>query len=150
MILSDPERLESLLIRLLAAHPSSTACWLHQHCCTKQRSFSIQGIYHELRKLQKRGVIVKFGDVYSLSLSWAFEFVQFSDQIYDHYIESPSHPEILPKENSSKTWGFSNLLRLDDLWVQAMIAILREIPKNPRFARIFKNLLGARLRPARI
>ena len=26
----------------------------------------------------------------------------------------------------------------------------KEIPKNPRFARIFENLLGARLRPARI
>jgi hypothetical protein len=28
--------------------------------------------------------------------------------------------------------------------------IFKEIPKNPRFARIFENLLGARLRPARI
>ncbi|MCB0322563.1 MAG: hypothetical protein KDD69_03285 [Bdellovibrionales bacterium] len=122
MVSSDVQRLEQQLVRLLADYPSSTAGWLHQQC-RAARSCTVQGVYHELRKLQKRGVVVKVGDCYSLSLSWAFEFVQFADRIYDNYVASASHLEILPEHNSSKTWHFSNLLRLDDLWVQAMVAI---------------------------
>lgn len=133
MIHSDQNRLEQKIIRLLAHHPAQTAAWLHKACCDSQHTYTLQGIYHELRKLQKLGVVVKVGELFSLSLSWAFEFVTFADQIYDNYVESPSHLEILPQENSSKTWQFSNLLRLDDLWVQAMVAIFNQSEAKQKF-----------------
>lgn len=123
MLSIHSRRLESVIIRLLATHPLQTAAWLHRHCCLGNRDYSLQIIYHHLRNLQKDGVIIKVKDRFSLSLTWAYECLHFADLVYSRYLESPSHLELIPENNCSKSWQFSNLLRLDNFWVQSMIAI---------------------------
>lgn len=134
MLHSDIHRLEQRIIHLLAEHPGASASWLHAECSTRFGPCSIQGIYYELRKLQKAGSVVKVGDTFSLSLSWAFELVNFADVIYDRYISSASSLEIIPEAQSSRTWKFTNLLRLDDLWVQTMIALFEHTGCKQKFA----------------
>jgi len=123
MISTHSNRLESIIVGLLAKQPLQTASRLHKHCCLGNRKYSLQIIYHHLRKLQTEGVVIKAKDRFSLSLTWAYECLHFADLVYSRYLESPSHLELIPEDHSAKSWQFSNLLRLDNFWVQAMIAI---------------------------
>ena len=124
MLALETTRLDELLVRLLATSPNLSAAELQKRA-GEVRGCSIQGVYHELRKLQAAGVVLKVRESYSLSLTWAFEFVKLADSVYDNYIVSASRSEILPEPNSSKSWKFTNLLRLDDFWVQAMVLVFK-------------------------
>ena len=128
--------LSQRIIELLADSPGANAAWLHQECNLRYRNCSIQAVYQELNKLQSQGIVVKVKNTFSLSLSWSFSLINFADKIYDNYVASASHLQIIPERSSQISWRFNDLLRLDDLWVQAMIALFGHTRSKQMFSWI--------------
>ena len=66
-LLSDNRKLERYLIELLAALPSIQAEELRLAANKiANRSFTLQAVYQELRKLEKQGIVVRKAGNYSL------------------------------------------------------------------------------------
>lgn len=123
MLHAESKRLDELLIRSLALHPGLSGAELH-HRLLATRPCTIQGVNHELRKLQRSGVVVKHEGQYSLSIVWAAEFMNLADQIYDHYLTAVPAPYLLPYEGRRKSWHFTYLERANDLKVQIISLLL--------------------------
>ena len=91
-------------------------------------------MYYALRKLQRDGVIVKLHDRFSISLSWAFEVVRFADELFEKQIVAAPVERLLPAANKKQVWTFTNLLKLDDFWVQLMFVLYQRTKKGIMFS----------------
>ena len=136
MLLRGNDRLDELLVQFLGLHGAMEVSELHAACSKSGRDVSVQGIYHELRKLQKLGIVLKVGVTFQLSISWASEFMLFADRVYENCINSASARAILPLEGEKRTWEFTNLLRMDDFWVQIMQTFFAETGNRELFGWI--------------
>jgi hypothetical protein len=136
MLLRGNDRLDELLVQILGQHGALEVRDLHAACAKIGREVSIQGIYHELRKLQGLGIVLKVGKTFQLSISWASEFVLFADRVYENCINKASARAILPLEGEKRSWEFTNLLRMDDFWVQIMQTFFVETGNRELFGWI--------------
>ena len=126
MLLRANENLEDLIVRILARKQKLAAKQIHKNICNETKSYSLQGVYKELGKLQNEGVVVKNKGVYSLRLPWILELVSLADTMARQYIESIPGDLILPSENKKTTWYFTSLFRLNDFWSQILLHIIQQ------------------------
>ena len=134
MLLRSSTDLTDIIVRILSTRSRVSAKEIFITVINEYRKVSLQGIYNELRNLESKGVIIKNSGEYSLALSWTFEFVALADKIYDHYIAGSGSDEILPDSGKKLSWQFTDILRLDDFWVQVMLAAMQ---KETEFKNIF-------------
>jgi len=125
VLLGTTKSLEELLVIALTKRQSATALWLQSQIKKTHRRYSVQGIYKELGKLQKEGVVHKHRDQYSLSLPWILNLIDTATKMYDTHSKTDSSAPLLPLQNEKRTWRFSHLHRLDNFWVHAMILMLQ-------------------------
>jgi len=125
MLISSRQTLEDYIVRILAARRSVTPAILHQEIGKLFCSYSMPAVYKELRKLQDQGVIVKREGELSLSLAWVLNLIELTDQMYDMHVETPTPTDILPVDSNKTSYGFSNLSKVDDFWVHAVILMLQ-------------------------
>jgi hypothetical protein len=119
--------LDDMLIQLLAERPRQSAKMLHTRILKKGRRCSLQGVYHELRKLQRIGSVVKVGQCFSLSFLWIENLADIAYQIQRNYVQNLAAFLELPLPGEKKRWRFHDLLRMDAMYVQLTLALRRQV-----------------------
>lgn len=124
MILRANENLEDLIVKILAQYPDISASEIFKNIDTTNKTYSLQGIYKELKKLQNEGVVVKYKQTFSLRLPWVLEFVSLADTVEYQYIRRISNQ--IPDYKDKQIWHFTNLLRLNDFWSQILLQLIQQ------------------------
>ena len=124
MLLSHSDQIENFIVSYLAAHRSLPAARLHQLINQEHREVSLQAVYKELRKLIAGGVVWKQASGYSLSASWVLNFSQLADTMYHTLTESGLFEDVVPVSGEKARYQFSNLVRLDDFWINSLIMMV--------------------------
>ncbi|MBU4332745.1 hypothetical protein KKD19_02875 [Patescibacteria group bacterium] len=130
MLLQTKEKLEDLIVKLLAERPILTATQVRQEIKEKNKKYSLQAVYKELRKLQNNGVVSKIKQKYGLRLPWALDFVSLADIISQTYIDSPRIASILPERNKKEIWHFNNLLKMNNFWSHILLILIQQSEKK--------------------
>ncbi len=125
MTLFDQEQLEQVIVRLLSDQPRLSAHRIKVLTARGGREFSQAAVYKELTQLQRRGVVVKDGIYFSLSLGWIFDVFTFSDQLSDTYFTESYLRTLLPDLGQRQRWRFNSLVRCNDFWNQLLLALLK-------------------------
>jgi len=133
MILHGSRQLDQLVVRLLARKPGQSAKSLHQQILRSGRRCSIQGLYHELRKLQRLGSIVKVGEHFSLSFLWIEDLANVAYMVQKRYVQNLAEILELPEPGKRKRWRFFDLVRMDAMYVQLTLALRRQVRDFPTY-----------------
>lgn len=122
-------QLEKRIVALLADGSATTVRDIQTRLAALGSSYSVQAIYHIFRKLRRQGVVLKFRDRFSLSLSWALDLVDLARQIETKLLQSVPARQVVPAAGERLSWSFANLPALDDFWVQLMLLLLERSPE---------------------
>ena len=125
MTLFESGKLEPIIIEMLAEQPRLSAYRMQGMVRRRGRAFSQAAVYKELGKLQERGVVVKDGIYFSLSLAWILDVFSFSDQLTTTYFTESYLRTILPDSGERQRWRFTTLVRCNDFWNQLLLALLK-------------------------
>jgi hypothetical protein len=125
MRLFEQGKLERILIEILSEQPRLSAERLGTLTARAARRFSQAAVYKELSKLQARGVVVKDGVFFSLSLAWILDVFSFSDRLTSTYFTESYLQTLLPDMGQRQRWRFTNLVQCNDFWNQLLLALLR-------------------------
>jgi hypothetical protein len=115
----DPS-LGDVIVTLLAAAGPQDAAQLQRALLKAGKPYTIQAIYYELRKLLRQGVVVKERMRFSIRIAWALELATLSERIHKTSVAGAGGAQVVPQPGETQSWRFSNLLRLDDFWVECM------------------------------
>lgn len=124
MILQGQQNLEERIVTILAKKANSSVEDIHRKIANELKSYSLPAIYKELGKLEFQGVVVKEKKRYSLRLPWVLDFLSLADNASQTYLENPTLDSLIPKRGEKKVWRFTNLLRLNNFWAQAILVLL--------------------------
>ena len=127
MLAHSPTNLQEHILTLLSEKRSLTAKQLQLVAAKRYRACSIQAVYKELRNLMETGVVVKANKKYSLSLPWILQSYAFVEKAYENYFENAALDDLLPAGEKRAVWKFRDLKRADDLWIQAVLALIQEL-----------------------
>jgi len=125
MIFQSKITLENLITQYISINPAKTANEIHEYLLTEKHSYTLQGVYKELKKLDKEGILLKVDKKFSLRLPWALEFTSLAQKIEQAYL-SPKYKALLPEDNKKEIWHFDNLFKLNDLWAQILLALVEQ------------------------
>lgn len=125
MLLQNLPQLEDVIVQLLAKRRSATAAWLKKQIAEKEKNYSIQGIYKELNKLIRQGVIVKYENQFRLSLPWIVNVVDLADSMYDVHVEQAKQEARLPLAGEKQQWIFSDLRHVDEFWLHISLLLFQ-------------------------
>lgn len=131
-LLADNAKLEEQVVAALARNPSSTAEQLASAVEAGSRSYSIQAIYQELRKLERNGLVVRKAKRYSLRLLWLVELSEFARDAYAAYANSDAILAELPEEGRKQSWVLYDLRSLLNLWTDLTFRLLPTLPEEER------------------
>jgi hypothetical protein len=120
MLASIDPSLGDIIVTLLAAAGPQDAAQLQRALLKVGKPYTIQAIYYELRKLLRQGVVVKERMRFSIRIAWALELATLSERIHATGVAGAAGAQIVPERGETRSWRFSNLLRLDDFWVESM------------------------------
>lgn len=126
MLLQIDEDLEEKIVRILSAQSPATAQELQRLLSKEGQKYSLQGIYKELRKLQREGVILKVRERYQPTLSWMYSVVDLSRSLQSNYLVRQYSGEILPQSGENRRWVLTDFLRLDDLWLHLIMCFFQQ------------------------
>jgi hypothetical protein len=126
MLLPDTSRLDEHLILLLASRSAATSQALKDELARRGLTYSVQGIYKELRKLRAQGVVLKHQQRYSLSLPWILNLMALADNMFEAHLREASLHTLLPDSGGKYVWTFSNLLKLDDFWMHIILLLFSQ------------------------
>lgn len=125
MILTQSTKLDQVLIRLLSKRSRLSAEKLRSLAISRTgKRPSTAAVYKELGKLQSMGIVVKDGGNYSLGLDWVLEMQKYAELLHSTYFTRSYLETILPPPGKRQVWRFTRLLRANDLWNQAILALL--------------------------
>lgn len=126
-MIREEKQLSHYLLKALSAEQSLEVKILNEKIKKESgKSYSVQGLYKELRNLQKEGVVFKLGNKYSLRLPWVLDFISQSEVLSKTYVERPQLTAILPNANKKEIWHFSNLLKMNDFWSHLLLILLEQ------------------------
>lgn len=120
MLVGIEPTLGDRIVTLIAVHGPQEAAQLQYAMGGQGHRYTVQAIYYELRKLIRHGVLVKQKSNFAIRVAWALELATLNDRIRDTCFSASAGAALLPGKNCKVTWHFSNLLRLDDFWVECM------------------------------
>ncbi len=119
-------QLEKSLLTLLTDGGAVSAMQLLRAVSTPQNSYTIQAVYHVLRKLRRNGVVIKVRDKFSISIPWALDIIDLARKLEEKILFASSAEQVLPREGESLEWSFSSLLSLDEFWTHLMVLLLEK------------------------
>ena len=123
MLLQLTNSLEEIIVKELAAKPWVSAAKLHGEISAKHGAYTLRGIYKELAKLEREGIVVKVREDYSLRLAWVIHLLSFVDLLYDVYLDPKLVASLLHQGQDKVTWHFNNLTKMDMVWTQLMLGM---------------------------
>jgi hypothetical protein len=126
--------LENLIVHLIAtAARGLTAQEIREQVAKKWKQYSRRGIYKELQRLEREGVLMRSQGRYSLRLAWALSLQAQIEQI----VTKISHPDVqdvfLPSKDQDFVVTCSDLVRWDRVWTQLMLILHSAFPHLPHF-----------------
>ncbi|MCB0325644.1 MAG: hypothetical protein KDD69_18810 [Bdellovibrionales bacterium] len=121
MDLVQPKTLQELLVALLARTSAAPAIELQRKMAAQKRHYSLPGIYKELNKLREQGVVLKQGKEFRLSLTWVLNLLEMADVMYESQVGNLTNHSLLPPPDTSYTFNFHTLPRLDDFWIHIIV-----------------------------
>lgn len=126
MLLGGKKTLEDRIIMSLALKGEQTVKLILDSLDDEGLSFTEQGVYRVLRKLQSENIVVKEKKTYSLRIAWILDMVMLTDQMQDTYLHDTYLSDLLPEEDGEKrTWQFNNIVKMHDFWTQLNVAIAK-------------------------
>lgn len=131
---STEQTLEQIALKTLAAKPHMTAEQLRLAASVGRKKFSPAAVYKVLSRLLDAGIVVRTGSRYSLSLSWIFEILRFTDRLSETYLSSDYISTLIPSTGKRLSWNFSDLIRCNEFWNQLLLAVLRQTSTTSVFA----------------
>jgi DNA-binding transcriptional ArsR family regulator len=117
-------QLEKSLLAALTEGGEVSAAQLLRSVSTSQNSYTIQAVYHVLRKLRRNGVVVKVRDRFSISIPWALDIIDLGRKLEEKIVFAPSAEQVIPLEGESLELTLSSLLSLDEFWTHLMVLLL--------------------------
>lgn len=87
---------------------------------------SKSAVYKELALLVEQGVVFKHGPEYRVHLSNVIEFINLAQDVKKTYLESADFLPELPEEGGKCRWRISNLYRMNDLYTNVVLSILKK------------------------
>lgn len=126
MLQSSSTALRELIIMELAKHSSIEVAAFQQALERRNLKFTRQGIYKELRGLEKSGVVFRHQGRYGLLLTWILSLVNLADEMYDTHIEGLSIDSLFGEGRRKETWCFHDTLRLQDFWTQIIFLLYKD------------------------
>ncbi len=133
MLFDDDQQLEERIVRVLGVKPQLTANELLK-LVNKKKSYSIQGLYKELKKLEYGGVVSKEKKQYSLRIPWVLETIDFSAKLNSRYISGAQDIISLPVMGKKSIWHFSNLQKLNNFWSQVLLFLVQKVDDRRLFS----------------
>ena len=131
MLLQFENSLEESIVRVLAHSPGISANQLRSLIARQFGSYSIRGVYKELAKLERQGVVLKVKASYSLRLAWVIELSSFVDGLYDRYLSPSIFGVSLGLEKTKLHWNFKNLIKMDLAATQLILGLVQIYPNKP-------------------
>lgn len=128
MLCSEKKSLADELIEILATKGHCTAYELRDEVLERSRSFTIQAVYQELRKLYGQGVVVKVKDTYMLRLSWVEKFLMLGEQLNNNYVEHSPYEHMIPEEGKTLEFKIRSLQRTARVLIRLLSTILHNNP----------------------
>lgn len=128
----DSSTLAPRIVAFLATSPRLTAGQLHLMLSGEFKKCSVQAVYKELRKLLAALVIVKHGNVYSLSLAWLGEMSGWLSSTLENYSTPIALKSMLPAPGGTICGRFHDILALDRFTVQLLL-VMSKVTKNCHF-----------------
>jgi len=123
-VTADP--ITNAVLCILAERPGLTVLELLTACRKRGITSSQSGLYKELKKLIDAGIVFKVGTSFRLHMNWVLELLNLSQTVKTHYLEgSPFIPE-LPHEGAKVKWKLTNLYRLNDLFTNVVLTLVRQ------------------------
>lgn len=90
-----------------------------------RRQVTVQGIYKELRRLQKNTIVFKARGRFFLSLPWLLESRSELERSIQTYSSLAVVGDLLPEVGESQVWRFSDIHAMDRLVVNLLVTMLR-------------------------
>lgn len=133
MLFDSHTSLEERIVQRLTHKPNSTANDILLHI-EKQKAYSVQGLYKELRKLEANGVVVKSAQRYSLRIPWVLECLDFAEELRNNYTTHANEIVRMPEAGKKSIWHFTNLLQLNNFWSQVLVFALQKTQQSELFS----------------
>jgi hypothetical protein len=134
MLLQISPSLENVVIDLLRVAPEGlSALQVRQQVAKRWRAYSRRGIYKELQRLEREGVLMRAQGTYTLRLAWLLSLQAQVEQM----VTAASRPEqqqtFLPARGHDLVVHSSDLVRWDRVWTQLMLILHSAFPETPLF-----------------
>ncbi len=128
------EGLASYIIESLSSQPLLSFALLEKQVLgLSKRSYTPQGIYKELRRLEGDGVVFKVKKEYGLSIAWMLKLMTFTERLSETYLEG-SLDHVIPMTRKHKQiWHFTNLIKMNAFWSQLLLAVIHQSPSKKIF-----------------
>lgn len=87
---------------------------------------SQRAVYKQIKELIERGVIIRSGPRYSLSLTWVLALIRTAEDLYGTLVDRSLKSSYLPKAGEKRSWHFDDLQHLDRFWIQMIFLLFEE------------------------
>ena len=129
MLATHHQDLKDLIIELLSEHPDMTAEDLRAEISLRSREYSRRAIFKELSALEELGVVLHSGRTYHLQMIWIINMNTLLRGAYLTHLQGRVAGRNRDFEGKTKL-TFSNLLRLDTVWMQIMFVLQQRYPDS--------------------
>jgi hypothetical protein len=118
--------LASKIVRILMKAPGLEAEQIRQELARLyNQRVTKQGVYKELRRLQKSTTIFKAHGRFFLSLPWLLQSRTELEEVIATYSSLSVVGDLLPGVGESQSWSFSDIHAMDRLVVNLLVSLLR-------------------------
>ncbi|MEY4700498.1 MAG: hypothetical protein RL326_685, partial [Pseudomonadota bacterium] len=118
--------LASKIVRILMRAPGLEAEEIRQELARlHNQRVTRQGVYKELRRLQKSLTIFKAHGRFFLSLPWLLESRTELERVIETYSALSVVGDLLPGPGETQSWKFSDIHAMDRLVVNLLVSLLR-------------------------
>ena len=131
MLYPTATSLRERIIRVLAVRASQGADEIWATLNRNQQPVSIQGVYKELRNLQRDLVVVKASGRFDLNLAWILNLVALTDQMFDSHLERLAANAVAAPQKKRQRWQFTTLQSMNEYWGQLMFMLLQQPGPKP-------------------
>ncbi len=123
MLLQEIPVLDELIVVALVNAPGATAKSLWSLLGSQGHRFTLRAVYKELAKLIDQGILFKRGETYNIRLAWVMNLLALGDRAYEQYTSPAYLTRALGIEGTKRTERFRDLVKLDRLWTQLILAL---------------------------
>ena len=134
MLLQNSTNLENLIIKLLTeAKAGLGAIEILEKVGKSWKTYSRRGIYKELERLEREGIIQRSSGRYTLRLAWLLSLHSELEQMLEVATSPDLLRNFLPTKGQEILVHCSDLVRWDRIWTQLMLSMHAVFPTLPMF-----------------